>query len=101
MNEKVDIEVFRRRLQVEMEGLTPMEISALASTVHERMTEISNQNEKMADSSKLAILSAMFFAAENQKLRSAASVERMAMERKIEEMTLALRAAMSHVPAQK
>lgn len=96
MNEKVEVEVFRRRLTIEMEGLNPLEINALAQRVHELMTQISEQNNKIADSSKLAILAALHFAAELQQTRDARSVEQSALERKIEELSLSLRAALTH-----
>lgn len=95
MNEKVDIEIFRRRLTVEMEGLTPMEISALAQKVDERMREISDQNNKIADSSKLAILAALHFAAELQAAKDSQSTHNAALERRVEEMNLALRTALA------
>lgn len=95
MNDKVDIEIFRRRLTVDMEGLTPMEISAIAQKVDERMREISEQNSKIADSSKLAILSALHFAAELQQVRDARSTENAALERKIEELNHVLRSALA------
>ena len=95
MNEKVDIEIFRRRLTVEMEGLTPMEISALAQKVHDKMTEISEQNNKIADSSKLAILAALHFAAELQASKDAQSTQGMALERRVEELNQSLRAALA------
>lgn len=97
MNEKVDIQVFRRRLTVEMEGLTPLEIKALATQVEDRMTEISRQNSGLADSSVLAILTSMFFAADLEKMQGARQTEQMALEKKVEELTTALRAALSHV----
>lgn len=96
MNDKVDIEIFRRRMTVEMEGLTPMEINALAQKVNDQMTRISEENNKIADSSKLAILSALHFAAEMQKISDARAVESSALERKIEELNHALRAALTH-----
>jgi len=98
VNEKVEIEVFRRRLTIEMEGLNPLEINALAQKVHDRMMEISEQNNKIADSSKLAILAALHFAAELQQARDARSTEQAALERKVEELSLSLRASLSHVP---
>ncbi len=98
MNEKVEIEVFRRRLTIEMEGLNPLEINSLAQRVHDRMTDIAHQNKDVADSSKLAILTAMFFAAETQQLRDARSTEQASLERKVEELSLTLRAALSHAP---
>jgi len=98
MNEKVEIEVFRRRLTIEVEGLNPLEINALAQKVHDRMSEISHQNKDIADSSKLAILAALHFAADLQQTRDARSTEQAALERKVEELSVALRAALSHLP---
>jgi cell division protein ZapA (FtsZ GTPase activity inhibitor) len=97
MNEKVDIQVFRRRLTVEMEGLTPLEIGALAEKVHQKMTEISEHNNKIADSSILAILAALHFAADLEALRAKTATEHSAFERKVEELSVSLRAALSHV----
>ena len=96
MNEKVDIQVFRRKLTVEMEGLPPMEISALAQKVHDKMSEISEQNKGIADSSLLAILASLHFAADLEKGAQSREVAQMAIERKVEEMTIALRAALTH-----
>lgn len=97
MNEKVDIQIFRRRLTVEMEGLTPLEIKALATKVDDKMNEISHQNKGIADSSLLAILTSLHFAADMEKMQGARETEQMALEKKIEELTTALRAALSHV----
>ncbi|MBI5631558.1 MAG: cell division protein ZapA [Elusimicrobia bacterium] len=94
MNEKVDIEIFRRKLTVEMEGLTPIEINALAQKVHEKMAEISESNPKIADSSKLAIITALDFAAELEKIREARQTELRVAERKMDEMALALQNAL-------
>lgn len=96
MNEKVDIEIFRRRLTVEMEGLTPLEIDALARKVHEHMTEIGARYKEIADSSKLAILATLHLAAELEQTRQARSTEKTALERKVEELTLILRASLTH-----
>lgn len=97
MNEKVDIQVFRRRLTVEMEGLTPLEIKALATKVDDKMNEISHQNKGVADSSLLAILTSLHFAADLEKTHAARETEQIALEKKVEELTLALRSALSHV----
>ena len=39
MNEKVEIEIAKRRMTVEMEGLLPMQIQALANTVSEKIRQ--------------------------------------------------------------
>lgn len=95
MNEKVDIEVFRRKLTVEIEGMTPIEINALAQKVSDKMQEIADQNNKIADSSKLAILTALSFAIEHEKLKEAQDTQLRASEHKIEELTMLLQSALS------
>jgi cell division protein ZapA (FtsZ GTPase activity inhibitor) len=97
MNEKVEIEIFRRRLTIEMEGLTPMEINALAQKVSDKMGEVAENNKKIADSSKLAILTALEFAAENYRLKEASATEQLVLERRMDEMILALQSALSGV----
>lgn len=97
MNDKVDIQVFRRRLTVEMEGLTPIEINHLAQKVHDKMTEISESNKKMADTSMLALLAALHFAAELEQERHKNSMGQNILERKLDAMTQPLRAALTHV----
>ncbi len=94
MNEKVDVEIFRRRLTVEIEGLTPIEISSLAQKVDEKIREIAEENEKIADSSKLAVLAALSYAAELSREKEARETERLYFEKKIEEFSRALESAL-------
>ncbi|MFH2204690.1 MAG: cell division protein ZapA [Elusimicrobiota bacterium] len=69
LNDKIEIEIYNRKFTVEMEGLSPLEVGAIARLVDERMREIAKES-KIVDSSKLAILTAMEIAAEYQKLKS-------------------------------
>lgn len=91
MNEKVEVQIGTRRLVVEIEGLTPIEISALAQKVSERVGELQNQNNKVADTSKIALLVALSFAAELDKERSAHDMTRRMLENKAESLSSALR----------
>ena len=84
MNEKVDIEIFKRRLSVEMEGLTPLEINNIAGQVSEKMADMAAQNPKIGDSSKLAILTALAFAGELYKHQGAADTSRKGVHHSIE-----------------
>lgn len=95
MNEKVDIEVFKRRLTVEMEGLTPIEIGELARQVHEKMSEMAARHPNIADSSKLAILTALALSADLYHLKQAKSTDERALENKLEKITHTLRAALA------
>jgi len=92
LNDKVEIEVYGRKLLVEMEGLTHFDIHTLAQTVSERMTEIARES-KVVDSSKLAILTAMEIAAENQRMRTQLEGLAAVEERKLDGMLLALEKA--------
>ena len=91
MNEKVEVQIGTRRLVVEMEGLTPIEINALAQKVSERMTELLGQNKSVADTSKIALLVALSFAAELEKERAAHAMTRRLHENKVEELSQSLR----------
>lgn len=95
MNEKVDVEVFKRRLTLEMDGHTPLEISQFASQVSEKMREISARHKTIVDSSKLAILTAIEFAAELSKSQAQQDTSRRVFEHKIEQLTDALKAALA------
>ena len=95
MNEKVDVEIFKRRLTLEMEGLTPLEISQLASQVSAKMAEVASRHKSIADSSKLAILTALEFAAELSRAQAANDTSRRVIEHKVDEIADALKAALS------
>src|SRR5687768_3502060 len=95
LNEKVDIEIRRRRFTIEMEGFTPMEIAALAQQVEEKIQEAENENPKVADTSKLAIMAALKFAGALSKTQSAADTSTRVLEHKVEELTLALQSALA------
>lgn len=94
LNEKVDIEIYKRRFTVEMEGLTPIEINTLAQMVEEKMHEAAAENPKIADSSKLAILAALKIAADSFKAAAAHDTLNRAAEHKVEELALALQSAL-------
>jgi len=91
MNEKVEVQIGTRRLVVEMEGWTPIEINALAQKVSERVVTMQNHNSSVADTSKIALLVALSFAAELDKERSAHDLTRRLLENKAESLSQSLR----------
>ena len=91
MNEKVEVQIGTRRLVIDMEGRTPIEISALAQKVSERVGELQSQNNKVADTSKIALLAALSFADELDKERSAHDMTRRMLENTAENMSQSLR----------
>ena len=91
MNEKVDVQIGARRLVVEMEGLTPIEINGLAQKVSERLLELQSQNKTVADTSKIALLVALSFVAELEKERAAHETTRRILENKADQLSQSLR----------
>ena len=94
MNEKVEVQIGTRRLVVEMEGLTPIEINGLAQRVSERLAELQQSNKLVADTSKIALLVALSFAAEHEKERAAHETTRRMLENGAERLGTALREAL-------
>ncbi|MDD5303997.1 MAG: cell division protein ZapA [Elusimicrobia bacterium] len=91
MNEKVEVQIGTRRLVVEMEGWTPIEINALAQKVSERVVEMQKHNANVADTSKIALLVALSFAAELNRERAGHDTTRRILENKAETMSHSLR----------
>ncbi len=91
MNEKVEVQIGTRRLVVEMEGWTPIEINALAQKVSERVGEMQSHNSSVADTSKIALLVALSFAAELNRERAAHDLTRRLLENKAESLSESLR----------
>lgn len=91
MNEKVEVQIGTRRLVVEMEGLTPIEIVSLAQKVADRVAELQGQNRTVADSSKIALLTALSFAAELAQERAAHDTTRRMLENSAERLSQSLR----------
>ena len=86
---KTPVTVYRRNLIVNLEGLTQLETSALANRVTSEMEKIESET-KTVDTSKLAILAALSFAADLYKLEQQSGSLRQADEKRISAMTSAL-----------
>ncbi|HOI41636.1 MAG TPA: cell division protein ZapA [Elusimicrobiales bacterium] len=81
------------KLNISMEGLTPIEVEAIAQQVEAKMTEL-EPGLKRVDTQKLAILTAMHFAAELFNLEHKSKDLRAADSRKIEELAASLKEAL-------
>lgn len=88
-NDKVDVEIYRRKFTIEMEGLTQLELNAVAEKVDGLMREIEKE-QKIYDSSKLAILAALEIAADLQRLQARMEDLEKTESHKIDDMTLQL-----------
>jgi cell division protein ZapA (FtsZ GTPase activity inhibitor) len=73
MDDRVEVQIGARKLIVEMPDLFPMEINVLAEKVAKRMSELQAQNVAVGDTSKIALLAALSFAADLERERQAAS----------------------------
>lgn len=99
MNEKVDVEIARRRLSIEIEGLTAFEIHAIAASVDEKIKDVEASYPKVADTSKLAIYAALELATELYKLQQAQSTNHNALENTIDRITGHLQETLTAVGA--
>ena len=95
MNEKVDIEIFGRKLTLDIEDITPIEINALAQKVTEMMYDVARKNNKIVDSSKLGILTALQFASLHEKAKESQDTQTRVIEHTVEELTIALQNALA------
>ena len=77
-----------------MENLAIVDGNTLAKQVSEKMEDIANENKKIADSSKLAILTALDFASELGKALDSNETGRRVLERTLEDMTQILKEAL-------
>lgn len=89
INEKVEIEVYGRKLNIEIEGLTQLEIHSMAQELTEKMEKIAHESE-IVDSSKLAILTALETLAEMSRVRAQHEAYRNAQERVLDQLILQL-----------
>ncbi len=94
MNNKTDIVVGGRRLTVEFEELGQLQVVALAERVSEKLADIQLQNPKIADTSKLAILTALTLAAELDKEKDGVENRRRVLEHKLDQLTQTLKASL-------
>ena len=94
INEKVEIEVYGRKLNIEIEGLTQLEIHSLAQDLTEKMEKIAKESE-IVDSSKLAILTALETMAEITRIRSQHEAHRNAQERVMDQLILQLESSLA------
>ncbi len=89
MDDSVDVEVYRRRLSVSLEGFTPMETAAVAALVDEKMQELAASTGQ-PDTGKLAILTAISFASDLYTLKHQLESIKKTDETRITEMLLLL-----------
>lgn len=92
--EKTRIVIYNREYELDATGLTPLEASALANFVNEKMVEIANHT-KIVDTSKLAVLAALNIADELFGLKESKSNVNGNFDKKIEELVNQLDTALT------
>ncbi|MDQ7773997.1 MAG: cell division protein ZapA [Elusimicrobiales bacterium] len=95
--DETEVTVKGVKLNISMEGLTPMEVAAIAQQVEDKMKEL-EPGLKRVDTQKLAILAAMHFAAELFNLEHKSKDLRAADSRKIEELAAGLKEVLENKP---
>ncbi|MBI4678019.1 MAG: cell division protein ZapA [Elusimicrobia bacterium] len=92
MKDTFEIEICKRRYNVEVEGMTHMEVSMLAKEVEDKMLSI-EARYGTPDTSKLAVLTALEFAMAYTQLKESCDLARDTAEKKLVELDHVLRAA--------
>jgi cell division protein ZapA (FtsZ GTPase activity inhibitor) len=89
LNEKIDIEIDRKKMTVALEGIDQLQASALAAQVS-AMIEQLRKETGIIDSQKLALLAALNLADEVEKLKAQLRDLEKAEGRQIEEIIVAI-----------
>lgn len=84
-NNEAQVKIKGRALNIVVDGLTPLEISTIASQVEEKINDIEKQTQ-IADNSKLALMAAFEFNTELYNLKQQSRDANGAISRKIGEM---------------
>ena len=92
-NTETHVKIKGRAMNISVEGLEALEIVAIAGQVEERMKRI-EENTKIVDGSKLAILAAFEFATELYNLKQKSEVSSEAGEKKLDELAARLEKVM-------
>lgn len=93
MNEKVSVRIAKRDLSIEMEGLTELEILALAKNVDDKIASVSHAY-KQVDSHKILILVALEYAADLTQARNTYETAKLVAEQKITQLALSLQSSL-------
>ncbi|MBI4055741.1 MAG: cell division protein ZapA [Elusimicrobia bacterium] len=93
IGEKIPVQIYNRSVEIDAEGLTPLEVNALANYVTEKMKEIEAQT-KIVDSGKLAMLAAINIADELFNLKKQKETYSHLDEKKLEEFLNTLQSAL-------
>lgn len=97
LKEEISAVIFGRKLLLKFEGITPIEMNTLAQALDKRMREIAHDTN-IFDSGKVAILAALWYAAELDKLRSQNQSIGSAEERKLDGMIVELQKTVEGEP---
>ena len=93
--EKIRIMIFNREYEIDAGGLTPLEASALAQYVTEKMKEITEQT-KIVDTSKLAVLAALNITDELFRVRQSRSQVNGSLDKKTDALVSLLDSALTN-----
>jgi cell division protein ZapA len=87
--EKTRVVIYNREYVIDDNGLTPLEASALANYVNDKMMEIAQQTN-IVDTSKLAVLAALNIADELFRLKENKETNINSVDKKVDELIIQL-----------
>ncbi|MBD3270961.1 MAG: cell division protein ZapA [Elusimicrobia bacterium] len=93
MSEKIKINIYNREYEIDPGGLTPLEVSALAQYVTEKMKEIETQTT-IVDTAKLAVLAALNITEELFQLKATRTMVDGSMDKQYENLITMLDAVL-------
>jgi len=96
-NESIEVVIRNRKFNIELDGHTQLEANAIAQLVEDRLAKLEKET-KSADSSKLAILAAIEFAAEMTKLQDRLAETDRSEGRKLDDMIVELEKSLKDTP---
>lgn len=92
--EKIRILIYNREYEIDAGSLTPLEASALAQYVTDKMKEIETQT-KIVDTSRLAVLAALNITDELFRLKASRSHVNGSLDKKTDELVALLDSALT------
>jgi len=91
--EKIRIQIYGREYEMDASALTPLEATALAKYVSDKMHEIARQTN-VVDTSKLAVLAALNIADELFEVHERKDMDLGTFQKKIDELSSLLTTAL-------
>jgi len=97
MSETIEVIIRKRKFNIRLDGHTQLEANAIANLVEDRLSRLAKET-KSEDSSRLAILAALEFAAELKLLESRIAESERTAGKEIDGMIVELQKSLKDPP---